>query len=244
MSELWEKKYTHLTKARVGLGRNGASLPTKQILDFQRAHAEARNAVLKIWDYKILINSLNAQLEKNVILLSTQATNRELYLKFPNKGKNLSKESLDFLNQRKKIKTDICFIISDGLSSLAIEKNFLGLWNIFKVAFRNSFPDLKYQIIIAPFGRVALSDEIGEILKTQLSIIFIGERPGLNSADSLGIYLTYNPKKGNTDAQRNCISNVRPPDGLSFDLTTLKLVYLIQESLRMKLSGIKIKDEL
>lgn len=242
MNTSWKNKFTKWTSARVALGRTGASLTTKQVLDFQRAHAEARNAVLKIWNFELLQKNFKDQAE-DIFLVSSQTSDRENFLKFPNKGRSLSDESKNFLIQKSQNPIDVCFVISDGLSSLAIEKNFLGLWEIFKPKFQENFPELKYQIVLAPYGRVALSDEIGEALKARLSVIFIGERPGLNSADSLGIYLTFNPHKGNSDAERNCLSNIRPPEGLSYEAASLKLNYLIQESMRLQISGVRLKDE-
>lgn len=229
------------TSARVGLGRAGHAQPTQVVLAFQRAHAEARNAVLKSWDRTELLKKLD-----DAISISTQAMNREDYLKFPNKGRTLSSQSRDTLatiTGELNSAPTVVFIISDGLSANAIDKHLLNFWPHFIETFEKNFPKLRYQIVLAPFGRVALSDEIGELLKAKLAVIFIGERPGLNSSDSLGIYLTYDPKPGNSDAQRNCISNVRPPEGLSYEVAALKLNYLIQESLRRQLSGVHLKDE-
>jgi ethanolamine ammonia-lyase small subunit len=251
------------TTARVGLGRSGHALPTKAILEFQLAHAQARSAVLQNWNYQEIFKKLD-----EVILVSSQALNREDYLKFPNKGRYLdlaSTEKLQALSSKilqsqsqsnNTIKANfnttthrdhstpnITFIISDGLSAHAIQQHFLNLWVHFIKNFETHFTKATYHIVLVPYGRVAISDQIGELLNADLSVIFIGERPGLNSADSLGIYLTYNPKVGNSDAQRNCISNVRPPNGLSYETTSFKLNYLIQESLQKKFSGVHLKDE-
>jgi ethanolamine ammonia-lyase small subunit len=250
------------TSARVGLGRAGHAQPTKMILEFQRAHAEARNAVLQSWDYSEILTQL-----PEALVVASQAKHREDYLKFPNKGRALNADSRTLLTQAASKKTasitasasnpsafnptsnptnesdTVVFIVSDGLSANAIRQHFLKLWDHFSKTFQINFPELRTKIVVVPFGRVAISDEIGEIFKAKMSVIFIGERPGLNSSDSLGIYMTYHPKTGNSDAQRNCISNVRPPEGLSYEAASLKLNYLIQESLRRQLSGVQLKDE-
>jgi ethanolamine ammonia-lyase small subunit len=242
------------TSARVGIGRSGHGQPTKMVLDFQRAHAEARSSVLKVWN----TNDIAKQLAGSIVV-SSQALHREDYLKFPNKGRSLNssgREKLQALSSKQtqsnyhsnhiskeQISDKVVFIISDGLSTDAIQNHFLNFWSHFIKIFQNNFPELSYKLILVPFGRVAISDEIGEILDAKMAVIFIGERPGLNSSDSLGIYITYNPKIGNSDAQRNCISNIRPPEGLSYELSALKLNYLMQESFRRQLSGVKLKDE-
>jgi ethanolamine ammonia-lyase small subunit len=233
-------KLKEFTSARVGLGRVGFSLPTQKVLEFQRAHSAARNAVWCVWDYQTLINDLIEQGE-TPIQLSTEVHDRETYLRFPNKGRLLSSDSCEALRESS---TDIAFIVSDGLSALAVTKHFLPLWNLLKVSLSSVFPELTYRLFLVPYSRVAIADPIGEQVKAKLSVIFIGERPGLNSADSLGIYMTYSPMSGNSDAQRNCISNVREPLGMSYRHASAKLEYLMRESLRLQLSGVNLKDEM
>lgn len=227
------------TSARVGLGRVGSSLKTINVLAFQRAHAAARSAVWLDWDH-LQLKLMLEQIGENPITMKSEASHREIYLRFPNYGRTL-KKSIDVSLITESF--DIVFIISDGLSALAIQNQFLGFWNKFFPIYKESFPELKYKIILVPFGRVAVGDEIGELYKAKLSVIFIGERPGLNSPDSLGIYLTFNPIKGNNDSQRNCISNVRDPQGLNFQIAANKLIYLMKESFRLQLSGVNLKDE-
>lgn len=250
------------TTARVGLELNGHALSTKDVLEFQRAHAAARTAVHWVWDYSDLEQRLVSENENPKVCYS-QASTQEMFLKFPLKGRYLSEvsknqllnskhahdaQSLDVKSDSKLLNQNysqsIVFIVSNGLSSLAIQNHFLEFWKIFKQQLNDVFPELKYQLIIVPFGRVAISDDIGETLKAQMSVIFIGERPGLNSPDSMGIYLTYKPQMGNSDANRNCISNVRVPNGLDYSLASKKLIYLIKESFHLQLSGIHLKDEL
>ncbi|MGZ3773283.1 MAG: ethanolamine ammonia-lyase subunit EutC [Pseudobdellovibrionaceae bacterium] len=238
----WEK-LKHLTSARIGLGRIGFSLPSHRILEFQRAHASARSAVWQTWDPQQLINELKNR-GHDAILLSSKVKDRENYLRFPNKGRLISDESKEILQQMQYQKlTDLVFVISDGLSALAVQNHFLPLWNEVHPLLLKNFPELNYKIVVVPFGRVAISDEIGENLKAQMSVIFLGERPGLNSPDSLGIYMTYKPTVGNSDAQRNCISNVRTPGGLNYQHAAIKLIYLMKESLRLQLSGVNLKDD-
>ncbi|MGZ3768559.1 MAG: ethanolamine ammonia-lyase subunit EutC [Bdellovibrio sp.] len=259
------------TTARVGLEFNGHALSTKALLEFQRAHAAARSAVHWVWDYTGLEKKLITENESPNICFS-QASTQELFLKFPQKGRVLSETSKNQLASFTKSKQNhfskntcrdqilntnveqnfsnsnssesIVFIISNGLSSLAIENHFLEFWKVFKKHLYEKFPELKYQLVLVPFGRVAISDDIGETLKARMSVIFIGERPGLNSPDSMGIYLTYKPQLGNSDANRNCISNVRVPYGLDYSLASEKLIYLISESFRLQISGVQLKDEL
>lgn len=235
----WDK-LKMLTSARVGLGRTGASLPTQQILEFQRAHSAARNAVWLPWNVSELEQQLRSQGESPLLLTSALA-DRESYLRFPNKGRQLSGPSQELL---KNCQTDLALVVSDGLSALAIDKHFLKFWECFKPLQQETFPELNYKLFLVPFARVALADEVGERSGAQLSVIFIGERPGLNSPDSMGIYLTFKPQRSNSDAQRNCISNVREPLGMSYPHAAHKLIYLMKESLRLQLSGVHLKDEM
>jgi len=239
MSNTWDKLKI-LTTARVGLGCIGSSLPTSKVLEFQRAHASARSAVWLNWNYQELERQL-VRLGESPLLLQSNAANREQYLRFPNKGRTLN---TDIVIPIKKLETDIAFIISDGLSALAIQNHFYQFWNVFFPLFKQSIPELTYKIFLVPFARVAISDEIGELAKSKLSLIFLGERPGLNSFDSMGIYMTFNPRKGNSDAHRNCISNVRIPHGLNYQHASIKLIHLMNESIRLQISGVNLKDDL
>lgn len=137
---------------------------------------------------------------------------------------------------------DIAFIATDGLSPKGIDNHLIPFWETFKPLLKKNLGDLKVALVLVPFGRVAISDEIGSALKARESVIFVGERPGLSSFDSLGIYMTYNPKHGNTDANRNCISNIHPPEGLSYESAAEKLIDLLKESFRLKLSGVNLKE--
>lgn len=237
MSEDKWQKLRSLTSARIGLSKAGGSLTTKAMLAFRKDHALARDAVWAELDVESLSENLKS-LGLNVQTLSSQANSRETYIKQPELGRSLSQKSAWELGRVKKEKFDLSISIADGLSALAIERH--------AVNFLKEFLPLISQFSIAPIsiikqGRVAISDEIGERLKAKLSIILIGERPGLTSPDSLGIYLTYQPKAGNTDEKRNCISNIRN-GGLSYEFAANKLAFLVTESMRRKLSGVDLKD--
>ena len=236
------------TDARIGLGRSGVSIPTSHSLAFQLAHAQAQDAVHFPLDVEniveqLFINDINK--ETSPILLHSQAINRTTYLQRPDLGRRLDKNSSEIL---KKIKAndntfyDLSIVIVDGLSSLAIKENAINFIKKLMTALKED----KQKWNLSPFsivqqGRVAVGDEVGELLKAKISIVLIGERPGLSSPDSLGLYLTWNPKVGLSDASRNCISNIRS-EGLSYEEAVKKTMYLLKESRRLELSGVNLKD--
>jgi ethanolamine ammonia-lyase small subunit len=229
------------TQARIGLESTALALKTPEILKFRLAHAQARDAVHKHWNYPSLAAHL-AKIEQPTWMVSSQVQSRKTYLTRPDLGRKLSQESRAFLQQQQHHCFDIAWIVSDGLSASAIENHLLPFWNTWELLLQDLH--LKSSpIILAPYSRVAISDEVGDILNSRLSIIFVGERPGLSSADSLGIYLTFGPKVGNHDSNRNCISNVREPDGLTYDIAATKLNFLIRESLLRRISGVALKEE-
>lgn len=236
------------TDARIGLGRSGVSIPTSHSLAFQLAHAQAQDAVHLSLDVEniveqLFVNDINK--ETSPILLHSQAINRTTYLQRPDLGRRLDKNSSEIL---KKIKAndntfyDLSIVIVDGLSSLAIKENAINFIKKLMTALKED----KQKWNLSPFsivqqGRVAVGDEVGELLKAKISIVLIGERPGLSSPDSLGLYLTWNPKVGLSDASRNCISNIRS-EGLSYEEAVKKTMYLLKESRRLELSGVNLKD--
>lgn len=227
------------TTARIALGRTGVSQPTRHHLAFQLAHAQARDAVHSQLDVARLQQELASTGHKSIVLGSS-AGNRATYLQRPDLGRRLDQPSVDRLEQRPRDACDVAFIIADGLSALAIQSHAAPL---LMTVLRLLNPE---QWRIAPItlveqGRVAISDEIGARLNADQAVILIGERPGLSSPDSLGIYLTYGPRIGNTDANRNCISNIHAA-GLNYDEAAQKLVYLMTEARRRKLSGVNLKD--
>lgn len=229
------------TSARIALGRTGTAIPLQEVLQFRLAHAHARDAVHSLLDTETLLTQLQ-NLKLSVNLLQSSAADRQEYLQRPDKGRRLHQASADSLSAVVGDTTQptIAIIVTDGLSATAINNNAHPLLELL-------IPMLQFAgIAIAPVslvqqGRVAIGDEIGSLLKASLSVVLIGERPGLSSPDSLGIYLTWQPAIGLTDEARNCISNVRP-GGLSYRAAADKLFYLIKESLRLQLSGVALKD--
>ncbi|HEX4354030.1 MAG TPA: ethanolamine ammonia-lyase subunit EutC [Polyangiales bacterium] len=230
------------TQARIGLARSGAALTTSELLSFQLAHAQARDAVWHHWD----VEACARELERASIpqlMAASRATDRAIYLKRPDLGRRLAPESLSKLTAaRSDPPAEVCLILSDGLSATAVQTHGIAtidaIWRaLAKAGTRCSL------VVLVSQARVALSDEIGSALGAKLAVIVLGERPGLSAADSLGIYLTYDPKLGNSDAQRNCISNVRSPSGLPPALAAERLVSLLHRSLALGVSGIALKDE-
>lgn len=228
-----------LTDARIALGRAGTSLPTREELAFQLAHAQARDAVTREVDFRPLEQALTVAGEP-VLRIDSQATARDLYLKRPDFGRMLDAPSAKLLDAQPR-GVDIAIVVGDGLSAPAVEAHAGPLLQLVLPQLR----DLGFvfsPILLARGARVALADEVGERLGARLTLGLIGERPGLSSPDSLGAYLTYGPKVGRLDSERNCVSNIRPA-GLVYAAAAFKLLYLIRESLRRQLSGVELKDE-
>lgn len=230
------------TAARIGLGRAGGSLPTQPLLEFQLSHAQARDAVQRVLDGAALEQQLREQ-GWDVLRLQSAAKDRHVYIQRPDLGRILSDESKAVLESRPQAPApyDAAFVIADGLSALAVERHAAPL-------LRAIVPKLDEAgwrlapICIAERGRVAVADEIGALLPARLTALLIGERPGLSSPDSLGIYVTWDPTPGRSNAERNCISNIRS-EGLSYTLASHKLFYLITEAQRRKLTGVNLKEE-
>lgn len=237
ISDPWES-LKEFTAARIAMGRVGSSIPLTQYLEFKLAHAHARDAVYSELNSEAISYYLQ-HLDIPVIKLHSKAGNRNQYLQRPDLGRLLNQQSIEKLRDHAG-KYDICIIIADGLSAHAVNSNAVQLTE----ALVQLFQSVKYKlapICITAQSRVALADYIAHGLGAKLSIILIGERPGLSSADSVGAYLTYNPRPGLTDEMRNCVSNIRP-EGLAYDLAAEKIFYLVQEAFRRKLSGVELKD--
>ena len=227
------------TRARIAIGRVGSSLPTKEVLDFGLSHALARDAVHLPLDIEALKSDIE-QLGLTTLHVASQAHDRASYLLRPDWGRRLNEQSLNDLKFNSVKSTDFLIVVADGLSSLAVSRHATPMIaEILKL-----LPDSTQlaPIVIASQARVAIGDEIGEALNARLVIMLIGERPGLSSPDSLGIYLTYQPKVGLSDADRNCISNVRP-EGLQYSDAAKKLMWLAAEALRLQITGVALKDE-
>jgi ethanolamine ammonia-lyase small subunit len=222
------------TPARVALGHCGAGIPTSALLDFQLDHARARDAVHESLD----LQRLAADLETSpVIRVHSQAPDRITYLQRPDLGRRLAPECYDALPMGP---YDVAFVLGDGLSARAVQRHApstlrailrsLGEWRVAPV-------------ILATQARVALGDDIGARLNAAFSVMLIGERPGLSAPDSLGAYLTWKPKPGRRDHERNCISNIRPPQGLAYEEAAARVVWLLHAARRLGHSGFQLKDD-
>ena len=231
-----------LTPARIALGRTGSSLPTAAHLDFQLAHARARDAVHRALVLAAMGDSL-VQAGFRWVPVRSAASDRIQYLQRPDLGRRLDTASREML--RRTVEdgeiVDAAFVVADGLSAVAVQRHAVpGL-----TLLRQRLEGERWRIapvIVAEQARVALGDEIGALLYASGVVVLIGERPGLSAPDSLGAYLTWQPRPGRTDAERNCVSNIRP-DGLGYESAAARLHYLMTEARRRKLSGVALKDE-
>ncbi|QMU28091.1 ethanolamine ammonia-lyase subunit EutC [Adhaeribacter radiodurans] len=228
------------TDARIALGHAGVSEPLKPSLQFKLAHAHARDAVFSELNTSELIHALETKFALPVYLLKSQVINRQEYLQRPDWGRKLNLESLQQLTKLAAPVADIALILADGLSAEAINVNALPLLQVLIPGLRAAGISLS-PVTVVQQARVAISDEIGAALNAKVALILIGERPGLSSPDSMGAYFTYQPQPGLTDESRNCLSNIRPA-GLTYAVAAEKLLYLIKESLRLQLSGFRLKD--
>jgi ethanolamine ammonia-lyase small subunit len=229
------------TPARIALGRAGASLPTQHWLEFQAAHAAARDAVHAPFDAERLAAALR-KLGVDVSITDSAAECRAQYLLRPDLGRRLNDRSRFDLEQlRTESDVELSIAVSDGLSAVAVERHVAPLLTALLPKLRSAGWHLA-PVVISRFARVALQDEIGQLFHARMALILIGERPGLGSPDSLGAYLVYNPRSGNTDANRNCVSNIRP-EGLAIDKAADTIYYLLSESRRRQISGTKLKDD-
>ena len=233
----WDFLRKH-TAARIALGHVGISLPTKSLLEVRLAHAKARDAVYSELNEEKIKNQLS-ELGIETISIKSSSISRNEYLKNPNTGKILDEDSKNTLKQSLS-NLDLCFVIADGLSAKAVNDHATEVITIL----HSKLKKLKWSIapiILAKQARVALSDEIGSLLKAEIIIMLIGERPGLSASDSMGAYITYRPVLGLTDERRNCVSNIRP-EGLIYHFAAEKLFYLLTEMKTKKISGIHLKD--
>jgi ethanolamine ammonia-lyase small subunit len=221
------------------LGRTGASLTTEGVLRFQLAHAEARDAVHVPLDGEALAGGTTA-LGRNVVRVETPATRRDLYLRRPDLGRHLEAESAERLDKLRDV-FDVAIVVADGLSSRAVANNAVPLLSRLIPKFADAGLT-QAPVVVAEGARVALGDEIAERLGARLVIVLIGERPGLSSPDSLGAYLTYSPRLGSTDAERNCVSNIRA-GGLDVEAAVSKLAWLAMKAFAAGMSGVELKDQ-
>ena len=229
------------TPARIGLGRAGGSIPTRELLDFQLAHARARDAVHRELDVETLRAQLSAK-QLQTLALASAAGDRHTFIQRPDLGRILDEKSKALLESLPQTQTwDAVFVIADGLSALAVERHALPLVEMMQTHLAREGWRIAPCCLVSQ-GRVAIADEIGALLPAQMSVMLIGERPGLTSPDSLGAYLTWNPLPGRSNAERNCVSNIRP-EGLSYAVAAYKLLHLMRQSRSKQLSGLQLKED-
>lgn len=230
----WERLRAY-TDARIALGRAGTSLPTAELLRFGQAHALARDAVLTEADFSRLVNSQSLHIR-------SRAAHRSEYLRRPDLGRRLHPESAALLlAARTDLPPEVLVVVSDGLSAVAAQSHAQAVLNVLLPGLQALGLSVA-PLLLATQARVALADEAAELLGVRLVIHLIGERPGLSSPDSLGAYLTCDPKPGTLDSARNCVSNIRPA-GLDAGVAARRLLYLTVEALRRGLSGVGLKDD-
>ncbi len=227
------------TPARIGLARAGVAASTAEHLAFQLAHARARDAVHDALDVPALMTRL-LQLGLAPVHLHSAAPDRHAYLLRPDLGRALDAPSQEKLLART-APCDVAFVVADGLSATAVARHAAPLLAaVLPLLDREGWT--KSPVTLVEQGRVAIGDEIGVALSAQLAVVLIGERPGLSSPDSLGAYITWQPRPGRKDAERNCISNIRP-EGLGYADAAAKLVYLLTAARHRQLSGVLLKDD-
>lgn len=236
--ELWAG-LRRLTAARIGLARAGAALATGPLLDFRLAHARARDAVLEVLDEARLARDL-AGLGHAILSVSSAAADRHIYLMRPDLGRRLAPECGATLAAGRG-DYDAVFVVADGLSARAVEAHA-------QPVLARALPILRAEdwrlgpLVIARHGRVAIGDAVAAVVGAKCGVVLIGERPGLSAPDSMGAYLTWQPHAGTTDANRNCISNIRP-EGVDYESAALKLVHLLRAMRARGLSGVALKDD-
>jgi ethanolamine ammonia-lyase small subunit len=241
--ELWERLRRH-TAARIGLPRAGASLATAPLLDFRLAHARARDAVHEPLDQARLVADLTS-LGLPVLALASAAESREQYLMRPELGRRLASEASTALAAQVRREPaggyDVAFIIADGLSARAVATHARPL--LAEILPR--LTDERWRIAplaVVRHGRVAIGDAVAAALAADIAAVLIGERPGLTAPDSMGAYLTWRPTAATTDAERNCISNIRP-EGLPYGDAAFTLIHLLRAMRGRRLSGVALKDD-
>ena len=230
-----------LTPARVGLGRTGVSLPTARHLEFQQALALARDAVAAVWDTAVLSGELRA-VGFDVVTCQSAAADRRTYLRRPDLGRRLSPESRTVLESQQSSKLDLVVVVADGLSAAASQRQAAPLVG----ALRELLPQKQWRlgpVVLVQQGRVAVGDEVGEILNAGAVAVLIGERPGLSAVDSLGAYVTWAAHPGSRDAERNCVSNIHP-GGLSPADGARSLAALLNSARALQRTGIALSQAL
>ncbi|MGW7539616.1 ethanolamine ammonia-lyase subunit EutC [Streptomyces sp. NPDC054770] len=232
--ELWPLLRRH-TQARIGLGRSGSALPTRHRLDLQAAHAAARDAVHSPFEPDVVAAGLAGL---PTVRVRSAAGDRSTYLQRPDLGRRLDPLDRAHLPAGD---WDVVFVVADGLSSRAVHEHAAAVLR----ATAARLPGRRIApVVLAEQARVALGDDIAHAMGTALVVVLIGERPGMSAADSLGAYLTYRPVPGvTTDADRNCLSNIRPPRGLAYETAAEKLAGLMERARELGRTGVELKDE-
>ena len=231
-------RWRSVTPARIGLGRCGNALPTRALLEFQLAHAQARDAVHETFHPDTLVSQLAAAglSPQAPFKVHSQAPDRHCYLQRPDLGRRLRVSDAEQLGAGH---YELALVVADGLSAPAVHRHAVPLLQAL-------WPKLPGWHIATPViacqARVALGDEIAVRLGANLVAVLIGERPGLSSPDSLGVYLTWQPRPGRQDSERNCISNIRPPTGLSYEHAASRIAWLMHAARHQRLTGVGLKD--
>lgn len=223
------------TRARVALGRAGDALPTARELEFRAAHAAAKDAVHTAFDPALVREGLGDLGGLEVLEVASAAPDRATYLQRPDLGRRLAEGT-----KLPRSGADLAVVVADGLSPLAVHRHAAGTVR----ALLERLPDWSVApVVLATQARVALGDDVGSALGVRAVVVLIGERPGLSSADSLGLYLTWEPRPGRADSERNCVSNVRPPHGLGYEAAATTVVALLGAARELGASGVALKDE-
>ncbi len=237
--DLWQE-LRQFTDARIALGRTGCSIPTDEYLKFSLAHARARDTINTPFDRQMVRKHLE-DMGLEVVFAESAATSRDVFIRRPDLGRRLGEVSRERLRKMHYSGADVLIVIGDGLSSKAVHKQAVPLINDF-LPYMKKLGLSVGPIVLAKQSRVALGDDIAEVMNCGLVAMLIGERPGLSSPDSLGIYMTYKPFAGRLESERNCISNVRP-EGLSYERAAFKLAWLVEMAYEHKVSGTALKDK-
>ena len=236
----WQHLKNH-TPARIAIGRVGQSIPTQEVLNFGLSHALAKDAIYTELDVDSIASKLTEKGYSSVELKSL-ADSKKDYLMNPNLGRRLNEKSKKLLHGQSMKENSIALIFADGLSATAIHNHAIHLLLELDLYFKEHSIFSLSPILLSRYSRVALGDEIGEKLNCIASLIFIGERPGLSSPDSLGVYITWLPKVGRLESERNCISNIRQ-EGLSYKLAAYKIFWILQRAKQLNATGVVLKDE-
>ncbi|MEU6354419.1 ethanolamine ammonia-lyase subunit EutC [Streptomyces sp. NPDC047072] len=232
--ELWASLRLH-TQARIGLGRAGSALPTRHRLELQAAHAAARDAVHSPFEPDVIVAGLAGM---PTVRVRSAAPDRLTYLQRPDLGRRLDPTDRAHLPVGE---WDVVFVVADGLSSRAVHEHAAA---VVRATTARLVGWSVAPVVLAEQARVALGDDVARAMGAAMVVVLVGERPGMSAADSLGAYLTYGPRPGvTTDADRNCLSNIRPPLGLSYEGAAGKLAGLMGRARELEVTGVGLKDE-